>query len=189
MDLFYGKARCGSCHAGPFQTDHEFHAIAMPQIGPGKNDGRHADYWSASGHEAFLDQALTWRELGFNLAAADAGYDRWESLPPWAIATLDEDPGRRNALHLFAASRPDWIEIRDDLPAFDTVPDLRGRVLEVGPDGLRVQPDGAAPPQQLRVAGPVPANRPQPVRVGERIHASLPHDEDRFRFRVEPDDG
>lgn len=36
MDLFYGKAGCGSCHAGWFQTDHGFHAIAMPQIGPGK---------------------------------------------------------------------------------------------------------------------------------------------------------
>ena len=36
MSLFYGKAACASCHAGPFQTDHGFHAIAMPQIGPGK---------------------------------------------------------------------------------------------------------------------------------------------------------
>ena len=36
MALFYGKARCVDCHAGRFQTDHDFHAIAMPQIGPGK---------------------------------------------------------------------------------------------------------------------------------------------------------
>ncbi|MEO0401568.1 MAG: cytochrome-c peroxidase, partial [Pseudomonadota bacterium] len=36
MDLFYGKADCASCHSGRFQTDHAFHAIAMPQIGPGK---------------------------------------------------------------------------------------------------------------------------------------------------------
>lgn len=36
MALFYGKADCASCHAGRFQTDHDFHAIAMPQIGPGK---------------------------------------------------------------------------------------------------------------------------------------------------------
>lgn len=38
MALFYGKARCGSCHSGPFQTDQAFHAIAMPQTGPGKGD-------------------------------------------------------------------------------------------------------------------------------------------------------
>lgn len=36
MQLFYGKAGCGSCHSGWFQTDHGFYAIAMPQIGPGK---------------------------------------------------------------------------------------------------------------------------------------------------------
>ncbi|MFL4468808.1 cytochrome-c peroxidase [Tateyamaria armeniaca] len=36
MELFYGKADCADCHAGRFQTDHDFHAIAMPQIGPGK---------------------------------------------------------------------------------------------------------------------------------------------------------
>lgn len=36
MDLFYGKAGCVSCHSGWFQSDHDFHAIAMPQIGPGK---------------------------------------------------------------------------------------------------------------------------------------------------------
>jgi cytochrome c peroxidase len=36
MALFYGDAGCASCHAGPFQTDHGFHAMGTPQIGPGK---------------------------------------------------------------------------------------------------------------------------------------------------------
>ena len=36
MTLFFGEAGCSTCHAGQFQTDHDFHAIAMPQIGPGK---------------------------------------------------------------------------------------------------------------------------------------------------------
>lgn len=35
MDLFYNKANCASCHSGKFQTDQNFHAIAMPQFGPG----------------------------------------------------------------------------------------------------------------------------------------------------------
>lgn len=34
--LFYGAAGCATCHSGPFQTDHAFHAMAEPQIGPGK---------------------------------------------------------------------------------------------------------------------------------------------------------
>ena len=36
MTLFYGKAGCATCHSGQFQSDQQFHAIAMPQIGPGK---------------------------------------------------------------------------------------------------------------------------------------------------------
>ena len=36
MALFYGEAGCAACHAGPFQTDHSFHAAGAPQIGPGK---------------------------------------------------------------------------------------------------------------------------------------------------------
>lgn len=44
--LFYGKAKCDSCHSGTFQTDQQFHAIAIPQIGPGKGDGNtsHEDF-------------------------------------------------------------------------------------------------------------------------------------------------
>jgi len=36
MALFYGEAGCASCHSGPFLTDHDFHAMGAPQIGPGK---------------------------------------------------------------------------------------------------------------------------------------------------------
>ena len=55
MDLFYGKAQCQTCHTGTFQTDHNFYAIAMPQIGPGKADGRDATYWRETGQKAFLE--------------------------------------------------------------------------------------------------------------------------------------
>lgn len=45
MALFYGKGGCSGCHSGPFQTDHDFHAIGLPQIGPGKGHGSgFADY-------------------------------------------------------------------------------------------------------------------------------------------------
>ncbi len=36
LALFYGEAGCADCHSGPFQTDHGFHAMAEPQLGPGK---------------------------------------------------------------------------------------------------------------------------------------------------------
>jgi len=36
MEIFYGRGTCATCHAGPFQTDHGFHARGVPQLGPGK---------------------------------------------------------------------------------------------------------------------------------------------------------
>ncbi len=36
LTLFYGAAGCADCHSGPFLTDHGFHAMAAPQLGPGK---------------------------------------------------------------------------------------------------------------------------------------------------------
>ena len=36
MALFYGKAECASCHAGPLLTDQKFHALAVPPFGPGR---------------------------------------------------------------------------------------------------------------------------------------------------------
>lgn len=36
LALFYGEMGCSTCHAGPFLTDHQFHAMGAIQIGPGK---------------------------------------------------------------------------------------------------------------------------------------------------------
>jgi cytochrome c peroxidase len=45
MWLFYGKAGCADCHAGEIFSDMAFHAIAMPQIGPGKGHGAGPEDW------------------------------------------------------------------------------------------------------------------------------------------------
>jgi deoxyribodipyrimidine photo-lyase len=52
----------------------------------GKRDG----WWGASASaEAFLDELITWRELGFNMCVQRPDdYDRYESLPDWAQATM-----------------------------------------------------------------------------------------------------
>ncbi len=52
MRWFYGKAGCSQCHSGVFQTDHDFHAVAWPQVGPGKGDG-------GDGHEDFGRERVT----------------------------------------------------------------------------------------------------------------------------------
>jgi deoxyribodipyrimidine photo-lyase len=56
--------------------------------------GAKEGWWGAApGTEAFLDLIVTWRELGLNMCARRADYDRFESLPDWAIATLAAHEG------------------------------------------------------------------------------------------------
>lgn len=52
--------------------------------------GKRSGWWGMSeAAEAFLDQLVTWRELGFNMCAFREDYDRYESLPQWAREDLD----------------------------------------------------------------------------------------------------
>ena len=51
--------------------------------------GSRSGWWGASQEtEAFLDQVITWRELGFNCCQMRKDYDQFESLPEWALKTL-----------------------------------------------------------------------------------------------------
>jgi deoxyribodipyrimidine photo-lyase len=53
--------------------------------------GKRAGWWGVSpAAEAFLEQLVTWRELGFTTCRHLAGYDRYESLPAWARRTLEK---------------------------------------------------------------------------------------------------
>lgn len=53
--------------------------------------GRRAAWWGMSENaEAFLDQLVTWRELGFNRCVHVPGYGTFEALPAWARTTLAE---------------------------------------------------------------------------------------------------
>jgi deoxyribodipyrimidine photo-lyase len=56
--------------------------------------GKRSGWWGMSeAAEAFLDQLVTWRELGFNFCAFRDDYNRLESLPGWALATLAKHAG------------------------------------------------------------------------------------------------
>lgn len=60
------------------------------QIGS-QTSGSREGFWGMSpSAEAFLDQFVTWRELGFNLTSRREDYDHFESLPGWAQTTLSE---------------------------------------------------------------------------------------------------
>ena len=88
--------------------------------------GAREGWWGASAPvESFLDQIVTWRELGFNLCVEQPDtHDQYESLPPWAQATLARhaaDPRMfRYDLEEFAAGRthdPLWNAAQGQLLA------------------------------------------------------------------------
>lgn len=56
-----------------------------------KPTGSRAGWWGTSAPtEAFLDELITWREIGFNKCAHDPNYASFTSLPRWARTTLDD---------------------------------------------------------------------------------------------------
>ncbi len=51
-------------------------------------------WWGVSAPvEAFLDELITWRELGHHFCRQRPGYDQWETLPAWARQTLEDHAG------------------------------------------------------------------------------------------------
>lgn len=60
-----------------------------PALLPARADGARAGWWGVSGGaEAFLDQLVTWRELGFVTAGQRPDHREYRSLPEWARRTL-----------------------------------------------------------------------------------------------------
>lgn len=56
-----------------------------------RNNGTRNGWWNMSPDaETFLDQLITWRELGYNFAAHRQGYEHYSSLPDWAQKTLQK---------------------------------------------------------------------------------------------------
>lgn len=54
-----------------------------------KTSGSSSDWWGTSRPlESFLDELITWRELGYNMCSKRDDYDQFESLPDWAKKTL-----------------------------------------------------------------------------------------------------
>lgn len=74
-----------------------------------KTGGKREGWWGASpGAESWLDEFITWRELGYNMTSHRDDYDQYESLPDWAQATLakhERDPRQYvYSLEQFAAA-------------------------------------------------------------------------------------
>ncbi|MFC1833287.1 deoxyribodipyrimidine photolyase [Thermodesulfobacteriota bacterium] len=55
-----------------------------------KATGKRSGWWRVGeSAEAFLDQLITWREIGYNMCTHRSDYHQYESLPDWARQTLE----------------------------------------------------------------------------------------------------
>lgn len=95
-------------HFGHISSHEIFEAVMTAEgwtsrkLGTGRRGNREG-WWGASpSAENFLDQLITWREVGFNMCALRPDdHDRYESLPAWARATLDRHKADER-VHLYS---------------------------------------------------------------------------------------
>jgi deoxyribodipyrimidine photo-lyase len=77
--------------------------------------GSRSGWWGTSpAIEAFLDQVITWRELGFNCCQMQEGYDQFESLPAWALKTLRQH-ARDERSHVYSLEQFERAMTHDSL--------------------------------------------------------------------------
>ena len=83
-------------HFGQISTHEVFEKISKleswsPETINPKMQGRRQGWWgSTENFESFMDELITWRELGYHTCVRRANYDQYSSLPEWAIKTLHE---------------------------------------------------------------------------------------------------
>jgi deoxyribodipyrimidine photo-lyase len=81
-------------HFGHLAAHDVFHAVAAHEGWAverlrGSNAGKRSGWWRMRpSAEAFLEQLVTWRELGLNFATQRSDIMRYASLPAWAQVTL-----------------------------------------------------------------------------------------------------
>lgn len=107
-------------HFGHISAHEVFDAVTRykpwspERVADGGNGSRQGWWGAAPEVEAFLDELITWRELGFNRCALTDDYDRYESLPGWARETL-EDHAADPREHVYTREEFDLARTHDDL--------------------------------------------------------------------------
>lgn len=92
-------------------------------------NGKREGWWGMSAPaESFLDELVTWRELGYLTAYHQRDHDRYEGLPTWARTTLElhQDDHRphlydRATLELARTHDPVWNAAQGELRAEGTI--------------------------------------------------------------------
>jgi deoxyribodipyrimidine photo-lyase len=77
--------------------------------------GAREGWWGAPAPvEAFLDQLITWRELGFNMSARRPDVASFDALPSWAVVTLEKHASDRRS-HVYTLEELTSAATHDEL--------------------------------------------------------------------------
>jgi len=81
----------------------------------GKANGKREGWWGLPRYaESFLDELITWRELGYGFCHHRADYHRYASLPEWALATLNAHAADPRP-HLYGLAELERAETHDEI--------------------------------------------------------------------------
>jgi deoxyribodipyrimidine photo-lyase len=80
-----------------------------------KATGGSTGWWGVSEEvESFLDELITWRELGYNMCWQRNDYDQYDSLPAWARKTLEQHADDHRP-HVYSLEEFETADTHDDL--------------------------------------------------------------------------
>jgi deoxyribodipyrimidine photo-lyase len=81
----------------------------------GKVSGQRHGWWQMPEHvESFIDELVTWRELGYNFCHLRPDYDQYGTLPDWARATLEDHAADRRP-YVYTAEQLAMAATHDEL--------------------------------------------------------------------------
>lgn len=87
---------------------------APSKISP-KITGSREGWWNMGANaESFIDELVTWREVGYNMCHQREDYDQYESLPDWARQTLEEHAGDERE-YVYTLEQFENAQTHDDL--------------------------------------------------------------------------
>jgi len=107
-------------HFGHLSPHEVFERIAKkekwsPSSLSDKTSGSREGWWGMSeAAEAFLDELITWREVGYNMCWQREDYDQYESLPDWAKETLAEHESDQRE-HVYSLQEFENAETHDEI--------------------------------------------------------------------------
>jgi cytochrome c peroxidase len=124
--LFYGRARCASCHTGPLLTDQRYHALGLPAFGPGRtrpHDPMPRDVGRLGASDR-LEDAYRFRTPSLRNVALTAPYGHngaWPTLEGMIRQHIDP-AAAREAWHegMAILPRAPWLAGRDFVIRQDT---------------------------------------------------------------------